>query len=71
MTNGLELRRKSAIIFLRATGIIDCLKSEAPLAKVHAMPKHDKTRTMQLYDRREDVVSLDEYGRVGILAGCW
>ena len=52
---------------LRATGITDYLKSEgASLAKAREMANHADTRTTQLYDRRADVASLDEYGRVGI-----
>jgi hypothetical protein len=30
------------------------------------MANHADTRTTQLYDRRDDAVSLDEYGKVGI-----
>jgi hypothetical protein len=30
------------------------------------MANHDDTRTTQLYDRRSDAASLDEYQRVGI-----
>jgi site-specific recombinase XerD len=52
---------------LRATGITDYLKSEgSSLAKAREMANHADTRTTQLYDRRADIASLDEYGRVGI-----
>jgi integrase/recombinase XerD len=52
---------------LRATGITDNLKSDgSSLAKAREMANHADTRTTQLYDRRADVASLDEYGRVGI-----
>jgi site-specific recombinase XerD len=51
---------------LRATGITDYLKSEGSLAEARKMANHADTRTTQLYDRRADVVSLDEYGKVGI-----
>lgn len=51
---------------MRATGITDYLKSDGSLAKAREMANHADTRTTQLYDRREDVASLDEYGKVGI-----
>jgi site-specific recombinase XerD len=52
---------------LRATGITDYLKSDgSSLAKAREMANHADTRTTQLYDRRADVASLDEYGKVGI-----
>jgi site-specific recombinase XerD len=51
---------------MRATGITDYLKSDGSLAKAREMANHADTRTTQLYDRRSDVASLDEYGKVGI-----
>jgi hypothetical protein len=36
------------------------------LVAVIKMANHADTRTTQLYDRRDDAVSLDEYGKVGI-----
>jgi site-specific recombinase XerC len=51
---------------LRATGITDYLRSDGSLAKAREMANHADTRTTQLYDRRADVASLDEYGKVGI-----
>jgi site-specific recombinase XerD len=51
---------------LRATGITDYLKSDGSLAEARKMANHADTRTTQLYDRRADVASLDEYGKVGI-----
>jgi integrase/recombinase XerD len=51
---------------MRATGITDYLKSDGSLAEARKMANHADTRTTQLYDRRVDVASLDEYGRVGI-----
>jgi site-specific recombinase XerD len=52
---------------LRATGITDYLRSDdSSLAKAREMANHADTRTTQLYDRRADVASLDEYGKVGI-----
>jgi len=51
---------------LRATGITDYLKSDGSLSEARKMANHADTRTTQLYDRRADVASLDEYGKVGI-----
>jgi len=52
---------------MRATGITDYLKSKgSSLSEAHKMANHADTRTTQLYDRRADVASLDEYAKVGI-----
>jgi site-specific recombinase XerD len=51
---------------MRATGITDYLKSDGSLAEARKMANHADTRTTQLYDRRSDAASLDEYGKVGI-----
>jgi site-specific recombinase XerD len=51
---------------MRATGITDYLKSDGSLAEARKMANHADTRTTQLYDRRGDVASLDEYAKVGI-----
>jgi integrase len=51
---------------MRATGITDYLKSEGSLSEARKMANHADTRTTQLYDRRGDSASLDEYGKVGI-----
>ncbi len=51
---------------LRATGITDYLKSDGSLSEARKMANHADTRTTQLYDRRGDTASLDEYGKVGI-----
>jgi site-specific recombinase XerD len=51
---------------MRATGITDYLKSEGSLAEARKMANHADTRTTQLYDRRGDSASLDEYAKVGI-----
>jgi integrase/recombinase XerD len=51
---------------MRATGITDYLKSDGSLAEARKMANHADTRTTQLYDRRGDTASLDEYGKVGI-----
>ncbi len=51
---------------MRATGITDYLKSDGSLSEARKMANHADTRTTQLYDRRNDAASLDEYGKVGI-----
>ncbi len=51
---------------MRATGITDYLKSDGSLSEARKMANHADTRTTQLYDRRGDAASLDEYGKVGI-----
>jgi site-specific recombinase XerC len=51
---------------LRATGITDYLKSDGSLSEARKMANHADTRTTQLYDRRADAASLDEYNKVGI-----
>ncbi len=51
---------------LRATGITDYLKNGGTVEKAQAMSNHADPRTTKLYDRREDVASLDEYEKVGI-----
>ncbi|GLS21496.1 hypothetical protein GCM10007874_45130 [Labrys miyagiensis] len=48
----------------RATGITAYLKNGGTLEREAAMPNHASTRTTQLYDRRQDEVSLDEVERV-------
>lgn len=51
---------------MRATGITDYLKSDGSLSEARKMANHADTRTTQLYDRRADAASLDEYQKVGI-----
>lgn len=51
---------------MRATGITDYLKSDGSLSEARKMANHADTRTTQLYDRRSDTASLDEYTKVGI-----
>jgi integrase/recombinase XerD len=48
-----------------ATGITDYLKSDGSLWRGR-MANHADTHTKQLYDRRGDTASLDEYDKVGI-----
>lgn len=51
---------------MRATGITDYLKHEGSLSEARKMANHADTRTTQLYDRRGEAASLDEYTKVGI-----
>jgi site-specific recombinase XerD len=48
----------------RATGITAYLKNGGTLEKAAAMANHASTRTTQLYDRRQDELTLDEVERV-------
>ncbi len=48
----------------RATGITAYLKNGGTLEKAAAMANHASTRTTQLYDRRNDEMSLDEVERI-------
>jgi site-specific recombinase XerD len=50
----------------RATGITAYLKNGGTLEMAAAMANHASTRTTQLYDRRNDSVTLDEIERVAI-----
>jgi site-specific recombinase XerD len=51
---------------MRGTGITDYLKNDGSLSEARKMANHADTRTTQLYDRRGDTASLDEYSKVGI-----
>jgi site-specific recombinase XerD len=48
----------------RATGITAYLKNGGTLEKAANIANHSSTRTTQLYDRRDDDVSLDEIERI-------
>jgi site-specific recombinase XerD len=48
----------------RATGITTYLKNGGSLENAAAMANHASTRTTQLYDRRQDDISLDEVERI-------
>jgi integrase/recombinase XerC len=50
----------------RATGITAYLKNGGTLEKAATMANYASTRTTQLYDRRQDEVSLDEVERGAI-----
>lgn len=51
---------------MRATGITAYLKNGGTREHAQAMAAHASARTTQLYDRRDEEVSLDEYEKVGI-----
>lgn len=48
------------------TGITAYLKNGGTLEKAAVMANHASTRTTQLYDRRQDEVSLDGVERIGV-----
>ncbi|MBB5509530.1 integrase [Paraburkholderia sp. JPY681] len=50
----------------RATGITAYLQSGGTLGSAAAMANHASTRTTQLYDRRCDKISLDEFERISV-----
>ena len=50
----------------RATGITAYLKNGGTLEKAAIMANHSSTRTTQLYDRRNDEMTLDEVERIAI-----
>jgi|BogFormECP12_OM2_1039638.scaffolds.fasta_scaffold00851_1 site-specific recombinase XerD len=65
--NGAGIKTRVGNHSMRATGITDYLKSEgSSLSEARKMANHADTRTTQLYDRRADAASLDEYAKVGI-----
>ena len=51
---------------VRATGITAYLKNGGALERAASMANHASTRTTQLYDRRDDAVTLDEVERIGV-----
>jgi len=59
-----EIETKIGNHTFRATGITAYLKNGGTLEKAAAMANHASTRTTQLYDRRQDEISLDEVERV-------
>jgi integrase len=50
----------------RASGITAYLENGGVLEKAAAMAAHASTRTTQLYDRRNDQPTLDEFERIQI-----
>ncbi|WP_454819363.1 tyrosine-type recombinase/integrase [Labrys neptuniae] len=59
-----EIETKIGNHTFRATGITAYLKNGGTLETAAAMANHATTRTTQLYDRRQDEMSLDEVERV-------
>jgi integrase len=58
------IRTKIGNHTFRATGITAYLKNGGTLEKAAMIANHASTRTTQLYDRRNDEVSLDEVERI-------
>ena len=50
----------------RASGITNYLENGGVLEKAAAMAAHASTRTTQLYDRRNDQPTLDEFEKIQI-----
>ena len=50
----------------RATRITAYLRNGGTLEHAAAMANHASTRTTQLYDRRQDAISLDEVERIRV-----
>jgi integrase len=48
----------------RATGITEYLRNRGKLEIAQQMANHESARTTELYDRRDDQVSLDEVERI-------
>jgi integrase len=61
-----EIETKIGNHTFRATGITAYLKNGGQIETAAAMANHSSTRTTQLYDRRDDQVSLAEVERVRI-----
>ena len=53
----------------RGAGITAFLESGGTLEKARQLAAHASTRTTQLYDRREDRVTLDEVVKIIIFGG--
>jgi len=64
----LDRRRYQPIVYVLRPNpnVVDYLKSDGSLSEARKMANHADTRTTQLYDRRSDAASLDEYSKVGI-----
>jgi site-specific recombinase XerD len=61
-----EITTKLGNHTFRATGVTAYLKNGGTLEKAAQMANHASTRTTQLYDRRAEVVTLDEVERLVI-----
>ena len=59
-----SIRTKIGKHTFRATGITAYLKNGGTLEKAAMIANHASTRTTQLYDHRNDEVSLDEVERI-------
>ena len=59
-----ELGAAASCHTFRATGITIYLTNGGDLEKAQQMAAHESPRTTKLYDRRSDVVTLDEVEKV-------
>lgn len=64
--NAAGIKTKIGNHSFRATGITAYLKNGGKLETAKTMANHSSMRTTQLYDRRNDDISLDEVERIGI-----
>jgi site-specific recombinase XerD len=60
------IRTKIDCHTIRATGITDYLRNRGKLEVAQQMAHHESLRTNGLYDRRGDIISLDEVERFAI-----
>ena len=60
------IRSLSVSSSFRASGITAYLENGGVLEKAAAMAAHASTRTTQLYDRRDDSLTLDEFEKIQI-----
>jgi integrase len=63
---GLGSKVKIGCHTFRATGIIAYLEAGGTLENAQAMAAHESPRTMKLYDRTGDEITLDEVDRITI-----
>jgi integrase len=58
------IRTKISCHSFRATGITTYLQNGGKLEVAQQMAGHESARTTGLYDRRDDIVALDEVERI-------
>lgn len=61
-----EVHTKIGNHTFRATGITEYLRNGGKLEVAQQMANHESSRTTGLYDRRADLVNLDEVERIVI-----
>jgi hypothetical protein len=60
------IRTRIGSLTFRATGITAYLKNKGTLEVAQHLANHESPRTMKLYDRRQDEISLDEVEKIAI-----